>query len=797
MFFKKKPPLKIESPTGIEIVSEMSYEKKKRIFPFVVRAILVYFVVFGTIGCFTSCFDISYNSIFVAIILLFIAFYMSFLYYNKWTKNIGYIFLFILFFLAMTIYYRHVNSGFYAIVNDMYKVIEKILNLPGVKEYDEQIANRYLATTVALSFLGCGGTIIINMLVSGYMSVVRTMALTMPLLVWCFYFELKPSIVYALMLFVAYGTIFAIKRSGTFKDSVKDEVFFKKLKKGKLNYTYSADHRIMIQTAGFICTFAVILLLGVSLIFPDSVVKTPANWGVFKSYTDKYVAMVATNGVSGLFNRYNGPGGLNGGQLGGVSQVTPDFQTDLIVTFAPYTMDTIYLKSYVGIYYGSNSWATENKFPENKSQALNDNNSEVNQLKNAYDSGDKNSGYGVMEIENVDAGATYPYLPYYTYLKETIGITALDSDVVKNGWGIGEKRKLDYYIYNENVSSKQPKCKDVYLKVPEGNIQVIDDICKEQNFGGTNEEIIEQVQTFFADNYPYTMKPGRTPNDEDFVNYFLTKNKKGYCSHFASAATLIFRRLGIPARYVEGYVVDYGSVMDAELVDGEKYDDWYKGYSSLGETAVVSVEVNDSSAHAWVEIYDENFGWKVVEVTPASTDVEENEDFWSVFSNFASGNNDGAANNTDNSNTPSIDDFNLSRYSIMLIVIAAGILLYISVRIIIKLIKRIKRSSRFHNGPLRERVINRFIYTNQLMSKSHTEFSLAATPKEILNYYKERNILDENEAEKLHPIWEAAAYSDKDIDEASYNEMIKILKMIKKGIVKNSKFIIKLKLLLM
>jgi len=81
-----------------------------------------------------------------------------------------------------------------------------------------------------------------------------------------------------------------------------------------------------------------------------------------------------------------------------------------------------------------------------------------------------------------------------------------------------------------------------------------------------------------------------TPEGEDFVGYFLTESHRGYCMHFASAATLMLRALGIPARYVSGYVADI--------------------------PASGRALVPDSNAHAWVEIYLSGYGWYPVEVTP-------------------------------------------------------------------------------------------------------------------------------------------------------------------------------------
>jgi len=81
-----------------------------------------------------------------------------------------------------------------------------------------------------------------------------------------------------------------------------------------------------------------------------------------------------------------------------------------------------------------------------------------------------------------------------------------------------------------------------------------------------------------------------TPEGEDFVDYFLTVSHRGYCMHFASAATLMLRTLGVPARYVSGYVADV--------------------------PASGRALVPDSNAHAWVEVYLSGYGWYPVEVTP-------------------------------------------------------------------------------------------------------------------------------------------------------------------------------------
>lgn len=94
----------------------------------------------------------------------------------------------------------------------------------------------------------------------------------------------------------------------------------------------------------------------------------------------------------------------------------------------------------------------------------------------------------------------------------------------------------------------------------------------------------------------YTLSPGKTPPGRDFLDYFLNENKLGYCVHFATAATGLLRSAGIPARYVEGYVL--------EPTDAGREKDWR--------------DILDSSAHAWVEIYMDGLGWIELEATPSS-----------------------------------------------------------------------------------------------------------------------------------------------------------------------------------
>jgi transglutaminase-like putative cysteine protease/tetratricopeptide (TPR) repeat protein len=99
--------------------------------------------------------------------------------------------------------------------------------------------------------------------------------------------------------------------------------------------------------------------------------------------------------------------------------------------------------------------------------------------------------------------------------------------------------------------------------------------------------------------YRYSLKPGLAP-DGDQLGYFLFEVKKGYCSYFAFAMTLLLRSQGIPARAAVGFFMDN---------DSGAFD-YYP--------------VRQNMAHAWVEVWFPGYGW--VEYDPTSPYLAAGED---------------------------------------------------------------------------------------------------------------------------------------------------------------------------
>lgn len=111
-----------------------------------------------------------------------------------------------------------------------------------------------------------------------------------------------------------------------------------------------------------------------------------------------------------------------------------------------------------------------------------------------------------------------------------------------------------------------------------------------------NYDKAKAIEEYLRQNYKYTQKPPKLPQKVEFTDHFLFEGKEGYCTYFATAMSVMLRAAGIPSRYVEGFVSEY---------DGTG-----------------TREVRGTSAHAWVEVYFDNYGWVTFEPTPQYPEIE-------------------------------------------------------------------------------------------------------------------------------------------------------------------------------
>lgn len=118
------------------------------------------------------------------------------------------------------------------------------------------------------------------------------------------------------------------------------------------------------------------------------------------------------------------------------------------------------------------------------------------------------------------------------------------------------------------------------------------------NYYNYAENVISLLNSYFESNYTYSLSVEKTPDDQDFIEYFLNEMDAGSCTYFSSAAVEVLRYYGIPARYAEGFMVPGGN-----------------SKRSKDDENTFTIDVTDKYAHAWVEVYYPGVGWMPIEFT--------------------------------------------------------------------------------------------------------------------------------------------------------------------------------------
>lgn len=771
------------------------------------RSLIVFLLVFGSVGGFLSAFQISYNYILVIVFYLLLSMYFSFLYAASkfWYRDIGYILFFSIFIAAIFTFRIHANSGFYTIVNTVLQQAQSFFDLSGVREYEVQIANDYLTVAIVSIFVGMVMIIILNIWLYSTMSLIWTVALTFPLLFIPLYMKLSPDVIYILALGTGYLAVVIFKANGHYLAFAWSPPFqVKGLKKDRIAYTQDATifKQILLRILGL--AFCMVIL--VEAFLPASSFESKFKNDRLRQQTADTIANFILLGFSGMFNHYDSTGGMSGGKLGGISNVRPDYLTDLVVSFAPYSNESVYLKGYTGGIYGDNQW--ESIYGSGAEDAGQDDiaifeeeslKKEGKALQKDVATGEEYSAYGVMDVKNVGADAAYLYYPYYT-LFEDYSIYHNHSKMMSaQGLKMQQEVSYSYYpkvVWEDSLGNITPSQIDtsqvdsIYMDVPEKNTDVIREECDKIGLTAdmTENEIVEAVRDYFADNIPYTLKPGATPQGEDFVNYFLTKNRKGYCAHFATAATLIFREMGIPARYVEGYTFSFETVLASEQNDTKRYGNYYQGYSTIGESTVMDVEVTDAMAHAWVEIYVDGFGWKVAEVTPGSNEAVDEDDFWSAFADFLNGSGEDSGNNGN-----VFGELGLSRFTWLIYVVLAVIVLLIAIYIGQLAVRKGRRYMRCHQKDGREAAVACYADICDMIRVCDARFDACRSHGEQLLYISSRYYAIP-EPEKVCGQLEQISFGESFVSVEILQEVVELTRQIRRAVWKKEKIKNKIRL---
>lgn len=471
-----------------------------------------------------------------------------------------------------------------------------------------------------------------------------------------------------------------------------------------------------------------------------------------------------------------------------------------------------YLRGFVGGTYNGSSWQQ----PENKQLYKSDDLFYwlhkndfygYNQLSVLSKQLNKNGSENRMIINNVGASTQYMYTPYEldscsydavnknkiadtapvisgAFRQRSYTYTAVDNQVKQYtnllaglyNNDIDDKAAVDGYMNMESHYSDYVY--ENYLYIPEKTKTTLEGMLgsyksseKHLQYSTAKQSILNVLSSSME----YSTEPDKG-SSADFATAFLQETHQGYSVHFATAATLMLRYYGIPARYVEGYLITPNDVKN-----------------TLSNSEIV---IDDSHSHAWAEYYLDSVGWIPFETTPPYINVMESaEDISPSNSNDNSVSNNSISkqdNPTEGYEQEPDDDSLLQRNSdfinIIIYVLLGIALLAVFAVVFILLKNRLKRKrlyASFNTEDNKTSVINSFGFCVYLLIR----FKYINSERDI---YSEDIIITKEYTEKFlqgFNIYQAARYSNHTVEQQQAEKVLELIDATVSCIKKKRSFI--------
>ncbi len=613
---------------NLSVEASLYIDERKRhgILTVLIYLLLVTAGVYGTIFSFLSCVEVPGSGFAAGICVITASFFMTFVFSMKkklFTAALSItltVYAVVLFYLR-----RQICAGFFNTAN-IY--LAKSVSKYRTQSFVELISSENAAADTQIFVLMF---IILLALVFAYGIVYRNnffpvFLFSAPVLLLCLYYGFVPDYPAFISFIACYAGMIAVNMSMPYTLNSKP---YKKA---------SAQCGIIafaVMLACFLAAFLYVRLTGYER--PASVTELNSS---IKNYTRNVsIEEVITDLTAINPIRIVKTGAIDHGRLGKDGNITFNNKTVLQVNI-PKPKNTFYLRGFVGSVYERDRWED---FPAQKIR-------ELENISAGFDSPGINvllmDSYNLeavrsadiskysFSVKNIGASRDYLYMPYNLVPESVARYEITDYSHFRGGQllinYLGQfYDPSDLYGYSTILTNKWTSSSpavasaealyrrfvyDNYLILPDSfksadkvfTGEYYDFIGAEEPVGGKTsltEMIVFSRKLYFIkkwlrDNCEYSLAAGKLPDGKDFVDYFITENRMGSCSHFASAAVLLCRYAGIPARYVEGYVI--------------KPNDFSE---STPFGTAQTVNVTDAGGHAWVEIYISGYGWYPMEFT--------------------------------------------------------------------------------------------------------------------------------------------------------------------------------------
>ncbi len=729
---KQKTPV---ITSGITITDNISlkFPKRRALSDSIMLIIIALMGCIGVINSFSTMFqiDISTSTLNFYTISSFILFSVIFILPKKFMISLVPILLIYQFLIYIK--WKNYENGFQLITNQVYSVL-----FPKRSDYfriDTDLINVPADTKLFLAFtvfLLCG--------LICYFTIVRPnftlgFLFTFPFLELGLYHGKSPSLLPAFILLIYWTALLSASQSGHCQNYGRSKMGFTRYEND-----FIAKPAIKFSTAGqsgiIMLSGAVIIISLTALIINISGYTRSEKLNEVKNNVRVAVSEFDFNDLNGSLKKLSASFGIgnfmiDNHKLGNVSSVPLRGTKQLTVTVEGNDIPNnhIYLKGYVGSIYDGKSWSEHNVSVYDNA-SWNEKYEPQNILYKTY--GERLKIYTELyptefslSINPTFLNGKYTYTPYNAMLDGDY--ECIDDTILKTKNKKDYSFSTSYYQDFESLLSNYSVFKSSdyfdysnfayknYLDVPNNDETqklynlFIKDITETDTLSK-----LETIKSILDENASYTLKPGKTPSDKDFVSYFLTENHKGYCVHFATSGVILARMAGIPARYAEGFVV-----FENDFNEKSKTENGYK------------IEVTDERAHAWAEIYIDGCGWIPFEFTPpsyVSTLIEQsnkNDDEVSTSTITTSSKTTTTQTvqttfkNIHNENSTSTQNnkvvIHLSTEMKIVLIWIAGIIILITVIFIVHKIVIIKRLKSFNTKSNSQNAVNVYNYIIDLL----------------------------------------------------------------------------------